>query len=381
MQRKWWQEMFIPEKGLTEGIVSKNKPVQYTDDKKKISLYRGIKKEEYDEVCDFIRSQNKMSSGNYTLLTKGELDRYIRLGARIVLLRGGNKNSLLGTILSLPLPVKCTLPIGNIPYNDYKTLDLLKDNVIIHGCTTFLNIHKMLRNNGLCMSLIRELIEWGYEDGIYCDYHMTTQKLYEKSFQVSAWFRPLNLPKSIGLGFLIPNWNVPTEFAKNRLKYNTKHPTKFKTVRVRNKNQKKALHFYQDNISDKMFVFWPDMDIFSRWIQEFPTFMVKEKDTKKIVGIYSIKPLFCRMDEIVNGKLCLPLFFNCLEEYGNEVMRSLIHTAKERDFDTLYVYETGDVTRKVLESVNAIETKDKSWVSLYNNSILLSSENISVPLI
>ena len=363
---KFWKDMYVSKEDTNPGIISTLPPIPFQDTEKKISLKRGISKDEYDEVCIFIRNQNRTMSGNYTLLPKNELQRYIDFGARIVTMRGGNKDSLLGTILSIPLPIKCSFDNDNT-------------EIIKHGCTTFLNVHKILRNHGLAMALIRELIQWGYEDKLMCDYHLTPNKIGNKAIQISAWYRPIDLPKSAGLGFLYENWNTISKFNTNKVKFNTKKPSGFKIVRVLGKNSEKVLEFYKKIIADKSFVFYPDLDLFDKWIQQYPTYFVKEG--KKMVGIFSISSLYCRMGDEVEGTLCFPLIFNCLLEYNISVMRCLLNVAKEREYDTLYVYQIGDVTRECLEGINAIETKDKSWFSLYNNGMNLTSENISVPLI
>ena len=68
--------MFFP-KGdeLKEGIISTESPIPFSDDKK-INLQRGICKDEYDEIYEFLRDQNRMSSGNFTLLPKTEIDKF-----------------------------------------------------------------------------------------------------------------------------------------------------------------------------------------------------------------------------------------------------------------------------------------------------------------
>ena len=146
------------------------------------------------------------------------------------------------------------------------------------------------------------------------------------------------------------------------------------------KNQDKVLKFYKKIGKDKKFIFWPDIDLFSKWIQQFPTFFIKRKEDKKIIGVFSITSLYCRMGEM-GGKLCVPLLFNCCQNFKKETMKSLICVAKERDFDTLYLYQTGDIDNECLKSVNAIETNQKSWFSLYNNGISLETTDISIPLI
>ena len=376
MASQYWKDMFIPlTKDVTEGIISTDEPSLLVDPKRKIELIRGIKTEEYDKMCDFIKAQNQTASGNTTLLPKSELMKYLRFDARVVLMRG-IKDMLVGTVLSIPLPIRCTLPCGS---TDDELL--LKDQTIIHGCTSFLNIHKFLRNNNLAMTLIRELLHWAYEDSIYCGYCIGKHKIGAKSFPITAWYRPLNFPRSIGLGFTVPDWNIPVKFAEHRVKYACKAPTGYKIIRVSKANQERALKIYQRLGENKKFIFWPDLTLFAHWIQEFPTYMVKRKADKKIVGIYSINTLFCRMGGEMDGTLCIPLLFNCLVDSNNVVLKCLISTANEREHDTLYLYQTGDITKEALLNNNCIETKDKTRFSVYNNAIDLSADNISVPLL
>ena len=68
-------EMFFPKdtkkeetKDTKDIIISLDPPVEYTE-QKNIILSRGIKKEEYDEIYEFLRDQNEMSSGNFTFRT------------------------------------------------------------------------------------------------------------------------------------------------------------------------------------------------------------------------------------------------------------------------------------------------------------------------
>lgn len=356
--------MFFP-KGdeINEGIISTDPPIGYLENKK-ITLTRGIEKEEYNEVYEFLRDQNKMSSGNFTLFPKDEISRYVRLNAFAVLMRSQNNSSLIGTIFSVPFPIRC------ISKNENK--------IIPHGCTTFLNIHDKLRKHGLCMALIRELTKYGFEKDVLCSYSLTSFPLSTKSFPISSWYRPINLPRSIGLGFNYPNWNAPSEFLKNRLMYNTKMPKKYVCERVESKNIEKALTFYQLITQDKKFVYMPDLNCFRKWIQEYPTFLISFE--KKPVGIFSISSVYCRMESSLDGKLALPLIFNSDPKHAISVMKSLIFVVSERDYDVLYTHCVGDMNKELLKTINAIETRDKSYLSLYNNSMTLTSSDLYVPL-
>src|SRR5437764_807895 len=127
------KEMFFP-KGNEEreGIINKNPPIK-AENKKKIALQRGIQEGEYEEIVSFLSEQNIMSSGNYTLLSRIELEKYKKLNTYVILLRNEISNKIFGTIFSIPLPIKCTISAGESEDEEY-----MKDQIITHGCTTFL---------------------------------------------------------------------------------------------------------------------------------------------------------------------------------------------------------------------------------------------------
>ena len=300
-------------------------------------------------------------------------------------------------------PIKCTIDAGKIEENSYT-----KDRIITHGCTSFLNVHGKLRKHGMCMALIRELTQYAFEKQIYCSYSLTSFPLSEKSFEISAWFRPLNLPRSIGLGFSYPDWSVPSEFVNNKVKYNTKIPKGYICERVTDSKAQKALEFYISLVSNEdptsaknnnsgadatKFVFFPTLEFFKKWIQEYATFLVMRKysedgsqESKIPVGIFSLGSIYCRMQNGIDGKLALPLMFKSSlkdpkqKEYSNKVMKCMIYTANDRDYDTLYMYSVGDMNSELLKSVNAIETSTKSYFSLYNNSMTLTVNDLYIPL-
>lgn len=356
-----------------ERIISKDKPIDY-DRTKKVVLFRGIKPEEYDEVQIFIRDQNKMASGNYTLLPKSEIERYLRIETYCVLMRGEGNSKLYGTIFSIPFPIRCSLSAGIIEKEEYT-----KNIVVTHGCTTFLNMNSKIRKLGLSMHLIRELSLYGHENNIYCSYQLTPFKLCENSFEVSAWYRPINLIKALSLGFPFKGFNELNKLMKNKMAYKCKTPKGYNIKRVLNKNKDKALSFYKQLVEDKKFVFYPSDEYFFKWIQEFPTYLV-QKD-KLNVGIYSLKSVYCKMGETdLDGTLCLPAFFNSIPEEKSKVLKCLISTAEERQFDVLYLHSVGDLDPETLKSANSTELPNKSWFSLYNNSIILKPEDIHVPL-
>jgi hypothetical protein len=366
------KELFFPKGGEEENIISTEKPIS-NEHKKKVILNRGIKKEEYDEVYMFLRDENQMSSGNYTLLPKSEIERYSQFNMFGVLMKSQINNSLIGTILSIPFPIRCEITAGCVDNEDYT-----KEKIITHGCTTFLNVQTKIRGFGMCMLLIKELALYAYENDIKCSYQMTSFKLCENSFQISAFYRPINLINSVSLGFVFPGFNEINKFSENRMKYTNKIPKEYSVKRVLNKNLEKAFNFYCKLTADKKFVFYPDIKFFDKWSNHFPTFLVYHG--KKIVGIFSINTIYCRMLNTMDGQLCLPLLFASKNEEIDKTLKCLFSVAADRNFDAVYMYSIGDLNEKKLKEVNCIKTSEDSWFSLYNNGMSLKPSDLYVPI-
>jgi hypothetical protein len=346
-------EMFFPKTDSVSGIISKDKPESH-DHKKKIVLSREI--EDYQEVSDFITENNKMSSGNYTLLPIEQIKTFEKLNCLNILMRGENKK-LYGTIFSIPLPIQSN------------------QEIITHGCTSFLNIHNKLRGFNMCSILIKELASYGHEKNIFCSYQLSSFKMCHKSFPISSWYRPINLLKCLGLGFTFPGYNEIKQFTNNKILYKCKTPKGYSVKKV--KNIKQAYNFYISMIKDKKFAFYPDLSFFENWTKQISTYLVKFD--KNIVGIFSITDIYCKMS--IEGKLCLPLIFNSLEDHKTNVLKCLLSIAEEKQCDVLYTYCVGDLNENLLKSVNSIKTREDSWFSIYNNNIDLTSSDLYIPLI
>ena len=368
------REMFFPTGNEErEGIINKNPPIKQ-ENKKKVILQRGIEESEYEEITSFLSEQNMMSSGNYTLLSRTELERYRKLNTYIVLLRNEISNKLFGTIFSIPLPIKCTVSAGITNDEEY-----MKDQIIMHGCTTFLNVQSTIRGFKMCMLLIRELAQYGFENKVLCSYQLSSFKMCETAVEISTWTRPINLQKSLLLGFTFPKFNELSQFHNNRSLYKCKVPKGYTVAEVKKGNMEEALKFYKKLVGDKKFVFYPDVTFLEKWIKEYPTYIVKKEN--KNVGFFSIGTINCRMITGIEGRLCLPLLFNSVINEGDKVLKCLLSIAHEKDYDALYGNQVGDLTQEVYESANCIPNSKKSYFSLYNNSMKLTEKDIYVPLI
>jgi hypothetical protein len=351
-------DKFKPESNF---IISKDSPVKYNEGKK-IVLHRGIKQEEYGEVSAFYQKYNRMCTGNTTLVPESELKRYLALDNSSVLMRSPN-GKLMGTIISLVLPIK----------NKSETAE----EVILHGCTTFLAVHPAVRGHGLCMGLIRELINYGYEDGIYCDYHMVAFKIGNNSIPINSWFRPIKLSRSDELGFMYPGSNDPRSKTKNRLKYRCKLPLNHRIEMVESDNLSLSLTYYKDKVKNYKFVFWPDIEIWEKWVKSFPTYLIYNGEN--VVGITTVNTVYCVIETTgETGKILFPII---CEGDMKSVMPCLCYIGLDLDYDLLYFYEHGSITPDALNKINAVKTSTKLWFSLYNNCIKIKPSDLHSPML
>lgn len=205
---------------------------------------------------------------------------------------------------------------------------------------------------------------------------MSSFKMCDNSFEISSWYRPINLMKCLGLGFVYPGYNEIKEFTKNIMLYKCKTPKGYSVKKV--KDVERAYNFYISLIENKKFAFCPDLDFFKNWINQFPTYLVKYN--KIDVGIFSITSIHCKTS--IEGKLCLPVTFNCIENNNKvNVLKCLLSVAEEKGYDALYTHSVGDLDEITLKNVNSVKTKENSWFSIYNNNIDLTVKDLYIPLL
>lgn len=349
---KYWSEMFIStdsDPQSREIIISKEEPVKYTEDRP--IIFSHITPEDYQEVSDFYKTHNKMSSGNTTLLTPSDIAKYLSLDNFSVIIRS-IKEKLMGSVISINLPIR------------------VDKEVIYHGCTTFLTVHSSIRKHGICMVLIRKLTELGFHREIFCSYYTIPFKLGDNSISVECYYRPILLTKCRELGFVYPDCYDIRMNTKNRLLYTVKKPPNFSF----RKADIDSLEYYRKVIGNKRFVFYPDEKLWKQFIELFPTYLISRDDN--VVGIVSINTVHCEMSNGIKGKIAMPIICNGNTQLIMEILPTIVC-----DHDVLYVYCCGDITKEILEKFHFIKTSNPVWFSLYNNRINLDIRDLSVPIL
>ena len=345
---KYWKDMYIDQNKNLDF------PVSYTDNDK-IKIIESI--DNIDETSEFYRQNNKMSTGNTTLLPPSTIQRFLSLPHYSVQIRS-QQDKLMGTVMSLILPT------------------ILDGTVNKYGFTTFLNVHKSVRGFGLCMALIRRLTELGHKDEVYSGCQVTSFKLGENNIPINSWYRPINLKKCKKLGFLYPNYDNPKLSRKTRLRYKTILSPEIKYTKGGN------LKFYLNYMENK-FGFYPDEKLWKIWCNSFPTYTIyktrSENKKEDIVGLISINPTHCIIESSgLKGKLLIP--FICIGEM-EYVIPAMNKIAEEEEYDAVYCHEHGDLVPGVLDRFKFIKTTTTLYFTLYNSKMNLTPDQIYVPLI
>lgn len=369
-ESKYWSKMLVSDGSVQDQknnnnngsdgyIISKNNP-GFDDviNGKNVKLSYDIEEDEYDEVCEFYEKYNVMVSGNVTLMPKSELKRYLSFDNVSILMRS-EAGKLMGIIISIIVPI-------------------MIDNreIINHGCTTFMVVHPAIRNHGMCMIIIQALAQKGYEMGIFCSYQTTHLKIGSNNVPIVSYFKPVNLVRSVELGFFYPDFFDPRQKTRNRLWYNPKLPKKSKFIKVDINNSGKALQYYRESIDNKKFSFCPDKFMWEKWINNFATYLIYNDNV--ISGIVSFNTIHCFMKESKKeGRLGVPVICNGEMNVVNPI---LSHIATKEGYDVLYSYNIGYSSTE-MEKYHWIKTDNPVNFSLYNNSINLKRGDISVPIL
>jgi len=383
----YWDKMLINRTGITNDglIISQEPPDFFTNNK----LWENVEikclyektinfKTTINKLSDFYKKNNKLKTGNITLVEPEDILKYINLNGELVMLCEKRKRKrIMGSVISLHIPVRINTEIEtqDIIEKSNKYKHILPNNPdgknFIFGCTTFLNNHRNYRKRGLGMVMIQKSLEIAYKEGILSAYFLNTVKRCTNAIPVRNWYFPLNLSKcdQYGIGY----------YNSYRGYYKVKVPVDCGIIKIDKSNLSESLNEYLDLIKNKKFYMIPDINYWSKWTKLFSTYMVKKNN--KIIGIFTL-----------NGFNNLITEKNCILKYGQimiyisrsdnnlDVMKSLLSKAVET-YDIMHLQQAGNVTPYILQKILAIDTKQCDYINFYNSTINLTSDEVYVPLV
>lgn len=317
------------------------------------------------EISNFYNKHNNTNDryGIIYLMSNNELTNYLNINAHIARIY---KERLLGCSISFFIPVKIDTKLDQkslISPPEYLNSEGLEGSIIIAYCG-FLVVDTKYRKKGLGMGIIKKSIQELYNAGGLIAFFVNRTSRCINSIPIKYWYFPINLSKLDTCNFQYPK-NYKNLF-------NIDKPD-LEIVKIDEGNLETSWNFYTNLICNKKFAFAPSLNFWSKWIKSFPTYMIK--DNLKLVGIFSFKSYY----EYHSYTVAIGHTIMCIGRQPDTV-KCTLYQSREL-YDIIYFNQTGDITKKLLKSVNAQEIYKTDYINFYNTGILLSSSDFYVPLI
>ena len=414
---KYWKDMFIhlsklkSEEREGEGerregerredriIISDEIPIDFDkpnyEDDLKLEIHSPFTSEMLlscgNEIVTFMNKHNVMYNGITERISIELLESVVSMKSHVLILRYQKNNNIMGFMSSIPFHM-------NIPEHTPYTL------------TTFLCVHKGLRNKGVSMMIIRKALIHAHSKGLLCSYYLLPKPFSESGVSVKRWMRPIDVKKTMSKGFEF-------ETGKKRSdRTNIKTKMKFAVLDLPPNVISKKIEASDTSFVNKTFEWikktsetkaksntfmWQPQNVeeWGRWCIAFPTFFVscesyehgkkKNQSTKKNEGgLISIqcKEIFIPESQSISNVAYIPFHMSETlsksSELHNYMYRCALLYAKEMKQEVLFCMQTGDMTLSILEKNNAVRTTGEMFIDFYNVIIKdIDVEHVYVPLL
>jgi len=323
--------------------------------------------EDIKEISKFYCSNYKIGKSNVThKISINDLKRFLNLDCELLTIR---KDNLIGSMLSIYVPVTINLTIDKTKLIETsERFDNMKSHdSIMFACASYLILSRKYRGKGYGMALIQESLQVFYDYGGLTAYFINSVSRCINSIPLYSWIFPLNLSKLDRC-----NFNYPSNY---KSLFNLKNNLTYTTVKINRENSLQALNFYHKFMKDKKLYFSPSKKYWLKWVKTFPTYMVFNND--EIIGLYcfnhEINYYPINKEELLVGSLLL-----CVGQQPQTLKNALLESKKY--YDLVKIYETGDMNKKILNTVNAIKTEPNVFINFFNNQLFLKSSDIYIPL-
>jgi len=380
---KYWKDMPIvrpdePEGGI-ESLISVNPPAPFTTELNVKFVSDGSDGSDgshnidLQAVSNFLTKHNITTTGNTTLCPAEDLRKYQKFGGyNIVMLSSSDK--IIGFIMSIVCPIKIN-----------PSEKLAHSSKIMCGCTSHLCVAKPLRNMGLAMGLMKELIASGYKDNVYCSYGTATMKISGNAVKITAWYRPIDLAKCKESGFAYKSYIKPTDRGTSRdeLAYRVSNLNdRYNIIKLDpSQDVSEHLDYYLSIVNNKKVSFYPDYTHWVKWLSTFNTYVVSDGDNK--LGVFSYTTIHANIAETGETvSMAFPLLFvSGTDSSGDNIlMKAMLSVVKADGFPLIYIYQCGSLTSELLSQHNAMETSAKIYLNWYNHSVRVTPEDVYLPL-
>jgi hypothetical protein len=416
---RYWSKMSIvtkDENNLTSDnnslFISQERPVFLIN--RSVYTVKSSSKEKFSEkflklLEDLYVKYFTVTGNNRYPNFKSRIEKYLQLNCELLAIR--IKRKLVGSMISLLVPVSISLTRGADPHNNFDRSGILLNNSdlyhkiggdnLIFASASYLAVKNKYRGKGFGMAIIQESLQVLYENGGITAYFVNKVSRSSNSIPVNFWGLALrdktinrfersskeiklNIQddhlKSFALKLNIQDDHLKSFALKlNNQIGNAAPNSNMKVTRINTNNVKTAYDYYITQTNNQYIKFSPTLDYFTRWINVFDTYLVK--DNEIIIGLFSIKEfelISTTTKEIY--RYGNNLLFTCNENKCFQVFISFISECKNKNIDILTLCETGYITADLLNKVGAIRPNNPSYINFYNTNIKLKPSEFHLPL-
>jgi hypothetical protein len=406
---KYWKDMFIhhgsPEitgtetgdaalDGTESVMISKKKPIDFpTEYPFDWEIYHPLTINDVEkfgaELSEFIQENNNMFTGITEIMSVQRLKSFIEMKRDCVLFiaRYSKNQKIMGCMMT---PLFDQVIYGN---------NEVSPNVRT-ALTTFLCVHKQIRNKGVCMYIIRKALLYAHTINVRCSYYLLPQAFSQSAISLKQWMRPVHIKNAEQHGFSFVSYNKPGDRTnkRNENMYKVKSvPKHFEWKVIETKKEMELTHqSLTDIIEEKSKngnnTYWvPRLREWKQWCKTFPTIRIIDTSNRNSgatsgatikdkggadIGFATVecKEIFIPKTAS-NGLVGFIPYFIARDSHGSPdsaeganhiVMKAALQYAHQQKRDVVLCFETGDLTRECLEENRANPTPGETIIDFYN---------------
>jgi hypothetical protein len=385
-ESKYWKDMLIhhpaEENDESESVMISRKkpidfPIEYPFD---WEIYHPLTLDDVEkvgaELSEFIQENNNMFTGITEIMSIDRLKTFVEMKRDCVLFiaRYSKNQKIMGCMIT-PL-------FDQVIYGSSEASPKVRT-----ALTTFLCVHKQIRNKGVCMYVIRKALLYAHTINVRCSYYLLPQAFSQSAISLKQWMRPVHIKNAEQHGFSFVSYNKPGDRTNKRNEYMYKIknvPENFEWRVIETRKEMEATHqSLTDIIEEKgkniSNTYWkPRIREWKQWCKTFPTIRVTDTSgaSGADIGFVTVECKEIFIPKTASNGLVgfIPYFIARDSAHGANdiVIKAALQYAHQQNRDVVLCFETGDLTRECLEENRANPTPGETILDFYN--VVLSEE-------
>lgn len=315
--------------------------------------------EHYFEICNFYLKQGNDHTNQISIIEPNMLQKFSNLNFLSIQLR--KNKELIGCVFITLVPVKIFQ--NN---NSHKESLSIHNDILNAVHTSFLCIHNKYRKQGLGGVLIRQVIEFGFQNIPTHNTKLGIHILQEKKYPC-------------------PEIDIYTTVITDEVK-----EISLNYIKLDNDNYQLGYEFWINN-NDSQILFYPTEDYFKRWCSTFNTYIILDQNNNILFlfSLFAMKVL--NVTEILlEGYITLFKVNNFLsdisienDEYYKFIIENITNIickcSLEENIKLLIIPDIGNFPADIFLKLNVVKNSYSSYFGIYNINFLPKCQNISYP--